>query len=68
MEVVMANQNPSPETRYKTNRPEPLTKVVAIKVSDSMKAELDKLDNPAEFVRWAIATALQNNRAATNDV
>ncbi len=60
----MANRNPSPQTRYKTNRPEPLTKVVAIKVSESMKAELDKLDNPAEFMRLAIATALQNNRTA----
>ncbi len=60
----MANPNPSPQTRYKTNRPEPLTKVVAIKVSESMKAELDKLDNPAEFMRLAIATALQNNRTA----
>lgn len=60
----MANPNPSPQTRYKTNRPEPLTKVVAIKVSESMKAELDKLDNPAEFVRLAISTALQNNRTA----
>lgn len=60
----MANPNPSPQTRYKTNRPEPLTKVVAIKVSESMKAELDKPDNPAEFMRLAIATALQNNRTA----
>lgn len=60
----MANRNPSPQTRYKTNRPEPLTKVVAIKVSESMKAELDKLDNPAEFMRLAIATALQNNCTA----
>ncbi len=55
----MANPNPSPKTRYKTNRPEPLTKVVAVKVSESMKAELDRLDNPADFVRWAIAEKLE---------
>jgi hypothetical protein len=59
IEVFMANPNPSPKTRYQTYRAEPLTHVVAVKVGNSMKAELDRLDNAAEFVRQAIAEKLQ---------
>ncbi len=55
----MANPNPSPKTRYKTGRDESLTKVVAVKVSESMKAKLNNLDNPADFVRRAIAERLE---------
>lgn len=54
----MANKNPNPATRYTTNRPEPLNAHVAFKVSGSMKASLDKIENPAEFIRAAIEKAL----------
>ena len=55
----MANPNPSPSTRYKTDRLEPLTSVVAVKVSKSMKVKLNQIDNQAEFVRRAIADKLE---------
>ncbi|MFM7189886.1 MAG: hypothetical protein ACKOX2_03580 [Microcystaceae cyanobacterium] len=58
MEVVMANFNPSPATRYQTQREEPLTKVVTVKVSRSTKEKLEKLDNKADFIREAIAEKL----------
>ncbi|MGK7875628.1 MAG: hypothetical protein AB4426_20710 [Xenococcaceae cyanobacterium] len=55
----MANPNPSPQTRYTTDRRDPLTKIVVVKVSESMKAKLNKLENLAEFVRRAIAEKLE---------
>jgi hypothetical protein len=44
--------------KYTTNRPEALTEKITVRVSPSMNARLKALDDYAEFVRQAIAKAL----------
>ena len=56
----MPNPNPSPETRFKTNRSEPLSSKVTVRVTDSMLEQLKKQDNYREFIRQAIAEKLQS--------
>ena len=56
----MANPNPSPETRFKTNRSEPLNSKVTVRVTDSMLEQLKQQDNYREFIRQAIAEKLQS--------
>jgi len=55
----MANRNPSPKTRFTTDRPEPLTAKLSMRETDSMLTEIKQNENWQEFVRQAIAKALQ---------
>ena len=55
----MANRNPSPKTRFTTDRPEPLTAKLSMRVTDSMLTEIKQNENWQEFVRQAIAKALE---------
>jgi hypothetical protein len=57
----MPNPNPSPETRFKTNRSEPLSSKVTIRVTDSMLEQLKMRDDYREFIRQAIAEKLQQS-------
>ena len=54
----MSNPNPSPETRFTSDRSEPLTSKITIRITDSMLEELKKQDNYREFIREAIAQRL----------
>jgi hypothetical protein len=57
----MSNHNPSPETRFSTDREEPLTENYKIRVTKSMRERLRLLgDRHSEFTREAIKTALDN--------
>ena len=55
----MANCNPSPETRFKTKRSEPLTAKLSMRVTDSMLAEIKQKENWQEFVRQTLQKALE---------
>lgn len=55
----MPNPNPSPKTRFKTDRDEPLTSQLALKVSASFEKRLKKQKNWQEFVRITLAKALE---------
>ncbi len=59
----MPNPNPSPKTRFKTNRTEPLTAKLSMRVSDSMLAEIKKRDNWQDFVRQTLQKALEAESA-----
>ncbi len=59
----MPNPNPSPKTRFKTNRREPLTAKLSMRVSDSMLAEIKKRDNWQDFVRQTLQKALEAESA-----
>ena len=56
--------NPDFGTKYKftTDREEPLTELLAIRVPASMKSELKSKGNWQEFVREAIAKALSERK------
>lgn len=64
----MANPNPSPKTRYTTNRNEPLTSNLSMKVSASMKTRLKQQENWQELVREAIAKALEEKEREQQDL
>ncbi len=55
----MPNPNPSPATRFKTDREEPLTKQMNIRVAPSMLAKLKKRKDWNEFVRQAVKEKLE---------
>ena len=55
----MPNPNPSPETRFKTDRKESCVARLAVRVPPSMLEKLKKRENWHEFVRVAIAKALE---------
>ncbi len=55
----MANPNPSPATRFKTDREEPLTKQMTIRVAPSMLEKLRAQKNWHEFVRQAVEEKLE---------
>ena len=59
----MPNPNPSPKTRFQTNRREPLTAKLSMRVSDSMLAEIKKRDNWQDFVRQTLQKALETESA-----
>lgn len=50
--------NPDNLQPLTTNRDEPLTEKITVRISKSMKEELHKQDDPPEFVRQAIRKAL----------
>ncbi|AFZ23060.1 hypothetical protein Cylst_0733 [Cylindrospermum stagnale PCC 7417] len=56
----MANPKGNPETLkpFTTDREEPLTAKLTVRITESMETELKKQDNPPEFVREAIAEKL----------
>ena len=58
----MPNPNPSPKTRFKTDRDEPLTSQLALKVSASLEEKLKKQKNWQEFVRITLAKALKEEQ------
>lgn len=64
----MANPNPSPKTRYTTNRNEPLTSSLSMKISASMKQRLKEQENWQELVREAIAKALEEKESQEDDL
>jgi hypothetical protein len=46
--------------QFTTDRPEPLDALLQVRVAASMKAKLQSRENWQEFVRQAIAIALEN--------
>lgn len=54
----MPNPNPSPETRIKSKRAEPLNNNVSVRLTDSMYEKLKTKENYREFIREAIAEKL----------
>ena len=56
----MPNPNPSPKTRFKTKRSEPLSSKVTVRLTESMYEELKAQENYREFIRQAIAEKLQS--------
>ncbi len=55
----MPNPNPSPATRFKSDREEPLTKRFTIRVAPSTLEKLKAQKNWREFVREAINEKLE---------
>lgn len=58
----MANQNPSPATRFQTDRDEPLTAKLSVRIAPSMLDELKSQENWQELVRAAIAEKLAQKK------
>jgi flagellar biosynthesis chaperone FliJ len=56
----MPNPNPSPKTRYTSNRSEPLNSKVTVRLTDSMYEKLKTQEDYREFIRQAIAEKLQS--------
>ncbi len=54
----MPNPNPSPKTRIKSERPEPLSNNVSVRLTDAMYEKLKTKENYREFIREAIAEKL----------
>ena len=57
----MPNPDPSPKTRFKTKRKEPLTESLSLRIPASMKVKLEEQDNWRELVRNAIAKELESS-------
>ncbi len=55
----MPNPNPSPGTRFKSHREEPLSKKITIRIAPSMFEELKKRENWNEFIRQAVTEKLE---------
>ncbi|MDJ0718750.1 MAG: hypothetical protein QNJ54_31750 [Prochloraceae cyanobacterium] len=55
----MPNPNPSPATRFKSDREEPLSKKITIRIAPSMFEELKKRENWNEFIRQAVTEKLE---------
>ncbi|MBW4433179.1 MAG: hypothetical protein KME28_15995 [Pelatocladus maniniholoensis HA4357-MV3] len=51
----MANSNPSPKTRFITERSEPLTEKLTLRMTASMYSQLLQQEDYREFIREAIA-------------
>jgi len=58
----MANKNPSPATRFTTDREESLTAKLSMRVTPSMLDELKKQEHWQELVRVAIAEKLAQKK------
>ncbi len=56
----MPNPNPSPKTRFTTDRPEPLIAKLQVRVPVSLKEKVYEQENWQEFVRQAIAEKLKS--------
>lgn len=57
----MPNPNPSPKTRYTSNRSEPLNSKVTVRLTDSMYEKLKTQEDYREFIRQAITEKLQQS-------
>jgi len=55
----MPNVNPSPQTRFTTDRQEPLNAKLSMRITDSMLAEIKQKENWQEFVRQTLQKALE---------
>lgn len=64
----MANKNPSPKTRFKTDREESLTAKLSVRIAPSMLDELKSQENWQELVREAIAKALKEKKREQDDL
>jgi hypothetical protein len=60
----MPNPRGNPENLkpFTTNREEPLTEKINLRITESMKEELEKKENPPEFCRQAIQKALDEEK------
>ncbi|MBD2605889.1 hypothetical protein H6G81_15515 [Scytonema hofmannii FACHB-248] len=60
----MPNPRGNPENLkpFTTNREEPLTEKINLRITKSMKEELEKKENPPEFCRQAIRKALDEEK------
>ncbi|BAY22305.1 hypothetical protein NIES2100_20680 [Calothrix sp. NIES-2100] len=60
----MPNPKGNPENlkKFVTDRDEPLTQRMNLRISKGMKEELSTKDNPPEFCRQAIQKALDEDR------
>ena len=63
----MANPNPCKKTRFKTERKEPLTANLSMRIAPSTMAKLRAKDNYREFVRELIETALLEEEFAVQE-
>lgn len=65
----MPNPKGNPENLIKlvTDRDEPLTETLTIRIGKPMKQKLKSLDNYAEFCRQAIAKALRELEGSDED-
>ena len=61
----MPNPNPCEKTRFTTERNEPLTDNMSIRMPPSVMKKLKKQENWREFVRQAIARALDEEAQAS---
>jgi hypothetical protein len=52
---------------FTTDREEPLTKTLSIRVSESTYQEVKSKDNPGEFCRQAIQKALDEDKRKQDD-
>jgi len=60
---MKGNPNPSPETRFSTDREQPLEHFLGLRINQGMKDALHALgDEKNEFIREAIATALKKSK------
>lgn len=57
----MPNPDPSPKTRFKTKRKEPLTESLSLRIPASMKVKLEEQDDWRELVRNAITKELESS-------
>ncbi|MDZ8092394.1 MAG: hypothetical protein RMZ42_10670 [Nostoc sp. DedQUE05] len=60
----MANPKANPENlkKFTTDREEPLTEKMNIRMTKTMKEEVQQQDNPPEFCREAIQEKLDKNK------
>lgn len=53
------NPNPNPDTRFTTDRPEPLSEKITLRITASMMEKLKALPDNKEFIRQAIEEKFQ---------
>ena len=63
----MPNPNPCKKTRFTTDRDEPLTDNMSIRMPPSVMNKLKKKDNWREFVRSTLAKALEEEQSEEQD-
>ncbi|AUB39808.1 hypothetical protein LC653_20575 [Nostoc sp. CHAB 5784] len=64
----MANPKGNPENlkKFTTDREEPLTEKMNIRMTKTMKEEVQQQDNPPEFCREAIQEKLDRNKGKSS--
>ncbi len=61
--------NPDFGTKYafRTNRKEPLTKKITVRISENMDTQLKEIEDYREFIREAITKALVERKATSSE-